>query len=193
MPKAILYLHSLYPLYFHFSLICVELVLRKLYSKSEQAWIPVQIIGAMTNHPPKPSYISMFILEVDHFILTPLSTATVDAEDEETSKELLVFNITTPPAEGFITHLSDHTRPVSSFTWLDLNDMLIGYQPSNISHSQRRDYEVTYPLLLYFFFTLFKAICLVTGVCLTFSNYRCSLKFMIFILRRAQQSLFTCL
>lgn len=84
----------------------------------------------------------MFILEVDEFILTPLSTATLDAEDLENPCEFLVFNITKPPAHGFITHLSDHTRPVSSFTWLDLNDMLIGYQPPNSSHTQRHNYEV---------------------------------------------------
>ncbi|XP_071370696.1 FRAS1-related extracellular matrix protein 1a, partial [Centroberyx affinis] len=110
--------------------------------QSEQAWIPVRIIGAVPNQPPKPSFMSMFILEVDQFILTPLSTATLDAEDEETPKQLLVFNITKPPVDGFITHLSDHTRPISSFTWLDLNDMLIGYQPPNSSHTQRRNYEV---------------------------------------------------
>lgn len=86
----------------------------------------------------------MFILEVDQFILTPLSTATLDAQDEETTKQLLVFNITKPPVDGFITHLSDHTRPISSFTWLDLNDMLIGYQPPNSSYTQRRNYEVNF-------------------------------------------------
>ncbi|XP_044197505.1 FRAS1-related extracellular matrix protein 1a [Thunnus albacares] len=119
--------------------------------QSEQAWIPVQIIGAMPNQPPKPSFMSMFILEVDQFILTPLSTATLDAEDEETPKQHLVFNITKPPAEGFITHLTDHTRPISSFTWLDLNDMLIGYQPPNSSHTQRRNYEVELEVHDFFF------------------------------------------
>ncbi|XP_028263008.1 FRAS1-related extracellular matrix protein 1a [Parambassis ranga] len=119
--------------------------------QSEQAWIPVRIVGAMPNQPPKPSFMSMFILEVDQFILTPLSTATVDAEDEETPKQLLVFNITKPPAEGFITHLSDHTRPICSFTWLDLNDMLIGYQPPNSSHTQRRNYEVEFEVHDFFF------------------------------------------
>ncbi|CAJ1086551.1 FRAS1-related extracellular matrix protein 1a [Xyrichtys novacula] len=119
--------------------------------KSEQAWIPVQILGAMPNQPPKPSFMSMFILEVDQFILTPLSTATLDAEDEETPKQLLVFNITKPPADGFITHLSDHTRPITSFTWLDLNDMLIGYQPPNSSHTQRRNYEVEVEIHDFFF------------------------------------------
>uniref|UniRef100_UPI0037E8F5E3 FRAS1-related extracellular matrix protein 1a n=1 Tax=Semicossyphus pulcher TaxID=241346 RepID=UPI0037E8F5E3 len=119
--------------------------------ESEQAWIPVRIIGAVPNQPPKPSFMSMFILEVDQFILTPLSTATLDAEDEETPKQLLVFNITKPPVDGFITHLTDHTRPISSFTWLDLNDMLIGYQPPNSSHTQRRNYEVEVEVHDFFF------------------------------------------
>ncbi|CAI5682307.1 unnamed protein product [Oreochromis niloticus] len=119
--------------------------------QSEQAWIPVQITGATPNQPPKPAYMSMFILEVDQFILTALSTATLDAEDEETPKQLLVFNITTAPQDGFITHLSDHTRPVSSFTWLDLNDMLVGYQPANFSHNQRRNYEVEFEVHDFYF------------------------------------------
>ncbi|XP_061565439.1 FRAS1-related extracellular matrix protein 1a isoform X2 [Cololabis saira] len=119
--------------------------------KFEHAWIPVRIIGAMPNQPPKPSFMSMFSLEIDQFILTPLSTATLDAEDEETPKKLLVFNITKPPEDGFFTHLTDHTRSVSSFTWLDLNDMLIGYQPPNSSHTQRRNYEVELEVHDFFF------------------------------------------
>lgn len=137
-----------YTLYMHFTLSFHELhiwykILLLVCFKSEQAWIPVQITGATPNQPPTPAYMSTFVLEVDQFILTPLSTATLDADDEETPKQLLVFNVTTPPQDGFITHLSDHTRPVSSFTWLDLNDMLIGYQPANFSHNQRRNYEVS--------------------------------------------------
>lgn len=150
--------------------------------QSEQAWIPVQITGATPNQPPKPAYMSTFILEVDQFILTPLSTATLDAEDEETPKQLLVFNITTPPQDGFITHLSDHTRPVSSFTWLDLNDMLVGYQPANFSHNQRRNYEVSTSNFTVLFLKHY--VCVSWCVKLLF-NYRWSLKFMTFILRRA--------
>uniref|UniRef100_H2N2B6 FRAS1-related extracellular matrix protein 1 n=1 Tax=Oryzias latipes TaxID=8090 RepID=H2N2B6_ORYLA len=119
--------------------------------KSEQAWIPVRVVGAMPNQPPKPSFTSMYILEVDQFILTPLSTATVDAEDEETPQQLLVFNVTKAPEQGFLTHLSDHTRAVSSFTWLDLNDMLVGYQPPNASHAQRRNYEVEVEVYDFYF------------------------------------------
>lgn len=84
-----------------------------------------------------------FILEVDQFILTPITTTTIDAEDNETPKSLLIFNITKPPPRGFITHLSDHTKPIGSFTCKDLSDMLIAYQPPNNSHTERRNYEVT--------------------------------------------------
>ncbi|XP_077057949.1 FRAS1-related extracellular matrix protein 1a isoform X2 [Siphateles boraxobius] len=119
--------------------------------QSEQAWIPVTIKDAMPNQPPKPAFMSMFIIEVDQFILTPLSTATLDAEDDETPKQRLVFNITNPPNEGFITHLSDHTKPISSFSWMDLNDMLISYQPPNSSHTQRRNYEVEFEVHDFYF------------------------------------------
>lgn len=83
-----------------------------------------------------------FLLEVDQFVLTPLTTATLDSTDAETPRERLVFNMTVPPVEGYITHLDDHTRPVSSFTWTDLNDMKVAYQPPNSSHAYRRNYEV---------------------------------------------------
>ncbi|XP_016405558.1 FRAS1-related extracellular matrix protein 1a [Sinocyclocheilus rhinocerous] len=119
--------------------------------QSEQAWIPVTIKDAMPNQPPKPAFMSMFILEVDQFILTPISTATLDAEDDETPKQRLVFNITKAPSEGFITHLSDHTKPITSFTWTDLNDMLISYQPPNSSHTQRRNYEVEFEVHDFYF------------------------------------------
>nr|XP_008101362.1 PREDICTED: FRAS1-related extracellular matrix protein 1 isoform X1 [Anolis carolinensis] len=116
----------------------------KAVYKSEHVWIPVQIRGAISNQAPQAAFMAMFILEADQFILSPLSTAILDAEDGETPKSLLVFNITKPPEEGFITHLQDHTKPVSSFTWNSLNDMLIAYQPPNRSHSERRNYEVEF-------------------------------------------------
>ncbi|KAH0628328.1 hypothetical protein JD844_009328 [Phrynosoma platyrhinos] len=116
----------------------------KTVYKSEHTWIPVQIRGAISNQVPQAAFMAMFILETDQFILSPLSTAILDAEDGETPKSLLVFNITKPPQEGYITHLQDHTKPVSSFTWNSLNDMLIAYQPLNRSHTERRNYEVEF-------------------------------------------------
>ncbi|MBN3307306.1 FREM1 protein, partial [Amia calva] len=117
----------------------------------ENAWIPVAIRGAMLNQAPHAAFMSMFILEVDQFILTPLSTASVDAEDDETPRSGLVFSVTKPPAEGYITHLDDHTKPVSSFSWQDLNEMKIAYQPPNSSHTDRRNYEVEFVAIDAFF------------------------------------------
>ncbi|KAG8130544.1 hypothetical protein E2320_017169 [Naja naja] len=123
----------------------------KILYKSEYAWIPVQIKNAVSNQPPQPAFMAMLILEADQFILSPLSTAILDAEDSETPKSLLVFNIIQPPQEGFITHLQDHTKSVSSFTWTSLDSMLIAYQPPNSSHTERRNYEVEFEVYdLYF-------------------------------------------
>ncbi|XP_026722189.1 FRAS1-related extracellular matrix protein 1 isoform X2 [Athene cunicularia] len=123
----------------------------KTLHKTEYAWLPVQIGGAIPNQIPKAAPMAKFILEVDQFILTPITTTTIDAEDNETPKSLLVFNITKPPPQGFITHLSDHTKAVGSFTWKDLSDMLIAYQPPNNSHTERRNYEVEFEVHDFYF------------------------------------------
>ncbi|XP_010114485.1 PREDICTED: FRAS1-related extracellular matrix protein 1 [Chlamydotis macqueenii] len=123
----------------------------KILHKTEYAWLPVHIKGAIPNQIPKASAMAKFILEVDQFILTPMTTTTVDAEDNETPKSLLIFNITKPPPQGFITHLSDHTKAVGSFTWKDLSDMLIAYQPPNNSHTERRNYEVEFEVHDFYF------------------------------------------
>ncbi|XP_072442991.1 FRAS1-related extracellular matrix protein 1a isoform X1 [Chiloscyllium punctatum] len=119
--------------------------------KKENAWIPVRIRNAFPNLPPKASFIAMYILEVDQFILTPITTHTLDGEDSESPKTQLVFNVTKPPLQGFITHLSDHTKPITSFTWTDLNEMLIAFQPPNNSHTERRNYEVEFEVHDFYF------------------------------------------
>ncbi|NXA48206.1 FREM1 protein, partial [Nothocercus julius] len=123
----------------------------KTLHKTEYAWLPVQIKGAIPNQIPRAVLTAKFSLEVDQFILTPITTTTVDVEDSETLKPLLVFNITKPPPQGFITHLSDHTKPIGSFTWKDLTDLLIAYQPPNNSHTERRNYEVEFEVHDFYF------------------------------------------
>ncbi|XP_016295777.1 FRAS1-related extracellular matrix protein 1-like [Sinocyclocheilus anshuiensis] len=112
--------------------------------ETESIWIPVLIQGAMQNQPPSAAFMSTFILEVDQFILTPMTTAALDAKDDETPQARLIFNVTKPPAEGYITHLDDHTKTAFSFSWQDLNEMKIAYQPPNSSHTARRNYEVEF-------------------------------------------------
>lgn len=118
-------------------------ILFSVFSQAESVWLPVLIHGAMQNQPPHAAFMSMFILEVDQFILTPLTTAALDAKDDETPQAQMVFNMTKPPAEGYITHLDDHTKAVFSFSWQDLNEMKIAYQPPNSSHTSRKNIEVS--------------------------------------------------
>uniref|UniRef100_A0AAR2KKY0 C-type lectin domain-containing protein n=1 Tax=Pygocentrus nattereri TaxID=42514 RepID=A0AAR2KKY0_PYGNA len=131
----------------------IRVELRDQTTRAESVWLPVLIHGAMQNQPPHGAFMSMFILEVDQFILTPMTTAALDAKDDETPQAQLVFNVTKPPTEGYITHLDDHTKVVSSFSWQDLNEMKIAYQPPNSSHTNRRNYEVEFQAIDGFFAT----------------------------------------
>ncbi|XP_036289987.1 FRAS1-related extracellular matrix protein 1 isoform X1 [Pipistrellus kuhlii] len=123
----------------------------KIIYKSESAWLPVYIRAGIPNQAPRAAFMALFVLEVDQFILTSLTTSVLDCEEDETPKPLLVFNVTKAPLQGFVTHLWDHTRPVSSFTWKDLSDMQIAYQPPNSSHSERRHFEVELEVYDFFF------------------------------------------
>ncbi|XP_023571612.1 FRAS1-related extracellular matrix protein 1 isoform X2 [Octodon degus] len=123
----------------------------KVLYKSESAWLPISIRAGIPNQIPRAAFMSMFILEVDQFILTSLTTSVLDCEEDETPKPLLVFNITKAPLQGYVTHLLDHTQPISSFSWKDLSDLQIAYQPPNNSHSERRHYEVELELYDFFF------------------------------------------
>ncbi|XP_053105510.1 FRAS1-related extracellular matrix protein 1-like isoform X2 [Hemicordylus capensis] len=123
----------------------------RLQLQTENIWIPVRIKGAIPNRQPQAAFMSMFILEIDEFILTPLTTVILDAEDEETQRERLVFNITKPPLQGFVTHLEDHSKAITSFTWQDLYDTKVAFQPPNISHSERQNYEVEFQAIDSFF------------------------------------------
>uniref|UniRef100_A0A8C6HUT0 FRAS1-related extracellular matrix protein 1 n=1 Tax=Mus spicilegus TaxID=10103 RepID=A0A8C6HUT0_MUSSI len=123
----------------------------KTVYKSESAWLPVYIRVGIPNQVPRAAFMAMFVLEVDQFILTPLTTSVLDCEEDETPKPLLVFNITKAPLQGYVTHLLDHTRPISSFTWKDLSDMQVAYQPPNSSHPERRHYTMELEVYDFFF------------------------------------------
>nr|XP_033771844.1 FRAS1-related extracellular matrix protein 1-like [Geotrypetes seraphini] len=119
--------------------------------QTENVWIRVTIKGAVANTPPRAAFMPTFILETDQFILTPLTTLAIDAEDNETPKDKLIFNVTSPPLEGYITHLDDHTTAIQSFTWKDLYEMKIAYQPSNVTHMERQSYEIEFEAVDGFF------------------------------------------
>lgn len=110
--------------------------------KTESLWLPVRIVGAAPNQPPRAAFMASFILEVDQFVLTPITTATLDAEDPEGPRDGLLFNVSVPPPRGYVTHLDEHTKPVGSFSWSDLHHLKVAYQPPNGSRSERDNFQV---------------------------------------------------
>ncbi|KAK3579867.1 hypothetical protein CHS0354_025772 [Potamilus streckersoni] len=113
---------------------------------TERYFMPIYIKGALPNSPPRSSYMSMYMMDVDQFILSTIIPGILSAEDYETPESLLVYNISKPPGpgKGFFVHLDDHTVPITSFRQDDLENHKIGYQPPNVSYPERRIYEAEF-------------------------------------------------
>ncbi|XP_049585835.1 FRAS1-related extracellular matrix protein 1b isoform X4 [Syngnathus scovelli] len=112
--------------------------------ETQSLWLPVRIVGATPNQPPRATFMASFILEVDQFVLTPITTATLDAEDLEGPKDGLAFNVSVPPPRGYITHLDKHSKPVGSFSWSDLHYLKVAYQPPNSSRPARDNFQMEF-------------------------------------------------
>ena len=112
----------------------------------ENFYLPIYIKNALLNSPPRSSYLSTYINEVDQFILTTIIPGVISAEDYETPDHLLVYNITKPPKpkQGYFVHLDDPTNEITSFLQEDLENHKIAYQPPMESVPERRIYEVEF-------------------------------------------------
>ncbi|KFM81803.1 FRAS1-related extracellular matrix protein 1, partial [Stegodyphus mimosarum] len=86
----------------------------------------------------------MYLMDVDQFIITAITPAVLSATDSETPSDQLVFNISKPllPHQGSIVHLSDHTRPITSFRQIDLNNFDVAYKPPSRSFKERQMFEI---------------------------------------------------
>ncbi|CAM5162590.1 unnamed protein product [Natator depressus] len=78
LPNEVKYIHNGCPL-------LEEDHVRAENLQTENVWIPVRIKEAIPNTQARAAFMSMFILEIDQFILTPLTIAALDAEDGETA------------------------------------------------------------------------------------------------------------
>lgn len=114
--------------------------------KTERFFLPIYIKNALLNSPPRSSYKSMYMMDVDQFVLTTIMPGIVSAEDYETPDHLLIYNITKPtyPDQGYLVHLDDQTTEITSFLQDDLEKHRIAYQPPNASFSERKIYEIEF-------------------------------------------------
>ena len=113
---------------------------------TERYFLPIYIKGALLNSPPRSSFMSMYMMDVDQFVLSTIIPGIISAEDYETPNSNLVYNISRPPGpgQGFFVSLNDHTTEITSFLQDDLENRRIGYQPPNKSFSERKIYEVEF-------------------------------------------------
>ncbi|XP_033125634.1 FRAS1-related extracellular matrix protein 1-like [Anneissia japonica] len=112
----------------------------------ETYYLPVDIEAAFPNQPPTALHMSMYVLEVDQFILTTIAPSILSAKDDETAKGELIFEVVSKinMSEGYIVHLNDQSQPIVSFKQYDVQMLNIAYKPPNTSSSERRNFEMSF-------------------------------------------------
>ncbi|XP_053316906.1 FRAS1-related extracellular matrix protein 3 [Spea bombifrons] len=109
--------------------------------RQENFHITVRIKEGTENTPPRPSFVSMMMMEVDQFVLTALTSEMLAAEDLESDPRDLIFNLTSPldpETSGYLISTDDQNSPITSFFQSDLNELRIAYQPPASESWQER-------------------------------------------------------
>ncbi|XP_068134549.1 FRAS1-related extracellular matrix protein 3 [Hyperolius riggenbachi] len=100
--------------------------------KQEHFHLTVRIKEGVENTPPRPSFVSMLMMEVDQFVLTALTPEMLAAEDVESDPGDLIFNLTSsldPETSGYLVSTDDQNQPITSFFQRDVTELKIAYQP----------------------------------------------------------------
>ncbi|XP_038140960.1 FRAS1-related extracellular matrix protein 2-like [Cyprinodon tularosa] len=109
----------------------------------------VRIRNGEENTPPKPSFVSMMMMEVSQFVMTALTPDMLAAEDTESDPEELIFNITSPLSyeEGYIVSTDDRNLPITSFYQRDLQDLKIAYVPPSLDSDSERIFQLEFEVI----------------------------------------------
>ncbi|KAM6907319.1 FRAS1-related extracellular matrix protein 2a [Xenentodon cancila] len=114
--------------------------------KQEYFYLMIRIKEGEENTPPKPSFVSMMMMEVSQFVMTALTPDMLAAEDAESDPEDLIFNITSPLSyeEGYIVSTDDRNLPITSFFQRDLRDLKIAYVPPSLDSDTERIFQIEF-------------------------------------------------
>lgn len=117
--------------------------------KQEFFHVMVRIQVGKENTPPKPSFVSMMMMEVDQFVMTAITPDMLSADDVESSPEELIFNITSPLSieEGYIVSTDDRNLPITAFYQRDLFDLKIAYKPPSLDSDTERIFQIEFEVL----------------------------------------------
>lgn len=112
--------------------------------KQEYFQVTVRIKGTRENAPPRLSDQSLLLMDVNQFVMTPITVDILNAYDEETDSAELVFNVTSALGygEGHIVSTDDQNLPISSFTKKDVESLKIAYRPPSSDSDVRRIFPV---------------------------------------------------
>ncbi|XP_077574702.1 FRAS1-related extracellular matrix protein 3 [Stigmatopora nigra] len=110
----------------------------------EHFQIMVRIKEGAENNAPKPSFVSMMMMEVDQFVMTAITGDMLAAEDAETEAGDLIFNVTSPlsPRQGYIISTDDQNVPITSFYQRDVQDLKIAYKPPSEDSQEERIFQL---------------------------------------------------
>ncbi|KAL2094307.1 hypothetical protein ACEWY4_009026 [Coilia grayii] len=117
--------------------------------KQEFFHVMVRIQEGKENTPPKPSFVSMMMMEVDQFVMTAITPDMLSADDVESMPEELIFNITSPLSieEGYIVSTDDRNLPITAFYQRDLLDLKIAYKPPSLDSDTERIFQIEFEVL----------------------------------------------
>ncbi|XP_041808691.1 FRAS1-related extracellular matrix protein 2-like [Chelmon rostratus] len=114
--------------------------------KQEYFHLMIRIKEGEENTPPKPSFVSMMMMEISQFVMTALTPDMLAAEDAESDPDELIFNITSPLSyeEGYIVSTDDRNLPITSFYQRDLRDLKIAYKPPSLDSDTERIFQLEF-------------------------------------------------
>lgn len=117
--------------------------------KQEYFHLMVRIKQGAENTPPKPSFVSMMMMEVSQFVMTALTPDMLAAEDAESDPDELIFNITSPLSyeEGYIVSTDDRNLPITSFYQRDLRELKIAYKPPSLDSDTERIFQLEFEVV----------------------------------------------
>ncbi|KAM8834642.1 FRAS1-related extracellular matrix protein 2-like isoform 2-T2 [Synchiropus picturatus] len=117
--------------------------------KQEYFHLMIRIKAGEENTAPKPSFVSMMMMEVSQFVMTALTPDMMAAEDAESDPGELVFNITTPLSyeEGYVVSTDDRNLPITSFYQRDLRDLKIAYKPPSLDSDTERIFQIEFEVV----------------------------------------------
>lgn len=117
--------------------------------KQEYFHLMIRIKEGEENTPPRPSFVSMMMMEVSQFVMTALTSDMLAAEDAESDPEELIFNITSAMSyeEGYIVSTDDRNLPITSFYQRDLRELKIAYKPPSLDSDTERIFQLEFEVV----------------------------------------------